>query len=125
MNRIEYEKSICQRLHRAELVDFHRVTFADGTAPKVAHCHDNVNRWVKENPGATAVRGWVTVADSGLSIGLAPHSVVRTEDGQMFDITPLENEYYRQSMRFIPHEGNDGEFFSMTESNVLMECQYP
>jgi len=89
MTRSEYEKSVCDRLSHATHVRFRLVSFADGTAPEVGDCHRNADRWVQENPGATVVRGWVTYANFGLSIGLAAHSVVRTRDGQFLDITPL------------------------------------
>ena len=72
--------------------------------------------------GAMVVRGWVTYADFGVSIGLTAHSVVRDRDGQLFDITPLGNERDRVGMWFVPHVGTEQEFKTMQQSNVFMRC---
>lgn len=122
MTRTEYEKSVCSRLAQAVRVPYRGVSFADGSAPVMSACHQNVGRWVEENTGTTVVRGWVTYADYGLSIGLTAHSVVRDPDGQLIDITPLGNERDRTEMRFVPHIGSEQEFRSMKESNVFIEC---
>lgn len=90
--------------------------------PQVADCHANVDKWVEANPGTVAVRGWVTYADFGLSIGLTAHSVVREPDGQLFDITPLESKGVRPTMRFVPHVGDEQEFLTMRESKAFIEC---
>jgi hypothetical protein len=80
--------------------------------PSIARCHDNVDRWVQDNPGGRPVRGWVTVGtDGGTKTLLTHHSVVRTEDGRLFDITPLEREAIRVEMRFVPHDGRKSDFF--------------
>ncbi len=68
------------------------------------------------------VRGWVTYADFGLTIGLTAHSVVQDRDGQLFDITPLGNECDRAGMRFIPHIGTEQEFTSMREAEIYINC---
>ena len=93
------KRRCCQRLHEAEHVLFREVWFADGSVPQSSHCHDNVDRWVKENSGTTAVRGWVTNAE----FSLTAHSVVRGADGGLFDITPLETKdpRIRAAMCFI------------------------
>jgi len=61
-------------------------------------------------------------ADFGISIGLTAHSVVRDQNGQLIDITPLGNERDRVGMRFVPHIGTEQEFKSMKDSNVFIEC---
>lgn len=124
MTRIEYEKSICDRLSQASHVIFRRVFFTDGSLPVQSACHQNAVRWVEENPGATVVRGWVTYADFGVSIRLTAHSLIRERDGQLFDITPLGNERDRDSMRFIPNLGDEQSFVSMTESDIFIDCRY-
>lgn len=121
MTRAEYEASICGRLSEAEHVPFRQV-FLDNWQPSVARCHENVDRWVQANAGAIALRGWVTYASFGTSLALTAHSVVRGLDGILFDITPLENEYYRRGMRFIPHVGEDQLFFSMTVLDLEIRC---
>lgn len=122
MLRAEYEASICQRLPQATHVRFRKESLGDWQ-PKVRECHSNVDRWVEANPGDTAVRGWVTYKDFGVVIVLTAHSVVRGADEQLFDITPLENEYYRKTMRFIPHLGDEQVFFSMKTLGVNIDCR--
>lgn len=120
--REEYEKSICERLREAKPIPLQKVVFADGSEPQASRCYENVDRWVKENSGATAVRGWVTYADFGSSTGLTAHSVIRDRDGQPFDITPLGNERDRLGMRFVPHIGTEQEFKTMKEANIFIKC---
>jgi hypothetical protein len=122
MNRTEYEKSVCTRLAKAAHITFRKVSFADGSRPLPSACHQNAEKWVTENPGATVVRGWVTYADFGVSIGLTAHSVIRDYDGQLFDITPLENERYRPGMRFVPHFGIEEEFTAMKRLGIFIQC---
>ena len=119
--RVDYEASICQRLCQAERVPFRSVSLEDWR-PKVSDCHRNVDTWIEANRGATAVRGWVTYASLGVAIGLTAHSVVRGPDGRLFDITPLENEYYRSTMRFIPHLGDEQLFFAMKDLGIYINC---
>ena len=121
--RADYEASICQRLGQAEHVKFRAVSLPGGR-PKVADCHCNVNIWVKENPGTTVVRGWVTRVDFGLCVELAAHSVVRGPDGKLFDITQLENENegYRTAMLFVPHLGDEQLFFEMEKLANTIRC---
>jgi hypothetical protein len=121
MTRNNYDMSICKRLSQAERVRFQEVSLPNW-CPTVADCHGNVDKWVEANPGTVAVRGWVTYADFGLSIGLTAHSVVRGPDGQLFDITPLESRGVRPAMRFVPHLGDEQLFLSMKELNIFIEC---
>lgn len=122
MTRTEYEESVCHRLDGAVRVPYRKVFFADGSEPLPSACHQNADRWVQENRGAMVVRGWVTYADFGLSVGLTAHSVVQDRDGQLFDITPLGNERDRIGMQFVPHVGTEQEFKTMQQSNVFMRC---
>jgi|ERR1700685_1155363 len=122
MTRIEYEKSICQRLAEATQVSHRKVLFADGSLPVQSVCHQNVDRFIKENSGYKVVRGWVTYADFGLSVGLTAHSVIQDRDGQLIDITPLGNERDRPGMRFVRHIGTEQEFRSMRDCGISIEC---
>ncbi len=121
LNREDYITSICKRLGEAEHVPFKPVS-SDGWNPEVAHCHRNVDKWVEANPGHTAVRGWVTYASFGNSLGLTAHSVVRDANGRLFDITPLENEYYRVNMNFISHVGDEQTFFAIKNLGICIAC---
>jgi hypothetical protein len=122
MTRTEYMESICACLPRASHIAYQKVRFADGTLPPPGACHQNADRFAKENPGARVARGWVTYADFGLSTGLTAHSVTQGQDGQLFDITPLENERYRVGMQFVPHTGTEQEFVTMKELGIFIEC---
>ena len=121
MVRGDYEALVCRRLAMAEHVPFREVSISDWH-PKVGDCHVNVDTWVKANPCTLAVRGWVTYASFGVATGLTAHSVVRENDGQLFDITPLVNEEYRAPMRFIPHVGDEQVFFAMVKLDIFINC---
>lgn len=115
-------KSICERLAQASPVIFREVSFADGSLPVESACHQNADKWVKENPGTVVVRGWVTYVDLGVSIELTAHSVIRDRDGQLFDITPLGDKRDRAGMRFLSHVGTEQEFAKIKESGIFIEC---
>ena len=119
--RAEYEASICKGLRDAKPVPFKQVSHGDWR-PEVGECHRNVDEWVAAHQGTAPVRGWVTIGSSGVTTRLTAHSVVRDADGQLMDITPLENEYYRVSMRFVPHIGDDQTFFAMKNAWNEIDC---
>ena len=122
MTGAEYVADICKRLDQAERVPFRRVS-PEGWRPKVAECHQNVDAWVKANPGTAAVRGWVTYASFGdLGVGLTAHSVVQDTDGRLFDITPLLDESLRRGMRFVRHVGDEAMFFAAKKISVSLNC---
>jgi hypothetical protein len=77
------------------------VRFEDGTAPKAAACHDNVDRWVRENPNCRAARGWVIETEMAGHVTFVAHSAVEEGDGRLADIT------LPGSHRFLRHEGPD------------------
>ena len=120
--RAEYEKSVCQRLGRAKPVPFRKALFADGSEPQQSRCHQNVDRWVRENPGTNVVRGWVDYMPAVTGRMLTAHSVVQDTDGNLLDITPVADERVRPSMRFVPHTGDERLFFSMKELDIFIEC---
>ena len=123
LDRDGYRHSICQRLRSAQIVPFVKIRI--GTwEPQVGHCHENVDQWVRSNPSHMPLRGWVTLVESDDAVQLTPHSVVRDQDGDTFDITPLENETIRPSMRFVPHIGDEAKFFSLMNSfQPFLACE--
>ena len=126
MDRSKYEAEICQRLEQAERIPFRHVS-TDGWEPTIAHCHYNVNEWVRRNPRDSAVRGWVTNGSFGAIINVTAHSVVRGTDGTRFDITPVYDEEHRgerirQGMKFIEHVGSDEEFFAIEAQGHTFGC---
>jgi len=120
--RAQYEKSICHQLNEAKPVPFQKVIFADNSEPQANSCHENVDRWVKENPGTSVVRGWVDYMASVNGQMLTAHSVVRTSDGNLLDITPLADERVRPAMRFVPHVGDENLFSSLRQSSIFIDC---
>jgi len=121
ITRASYEASICARLNRVVEVPFAEVTL-DGWAPGIADCHENVNRWVEAHPGCVAVRGWIVHMSFGpLGCGLTAHSVVRTPDGGLIDITPVHAGAPRGGP-FVEHQGEEALFFAMKALGVEMRC---
>ncbi len=120
--RSDYEASIRKRIYQAQPVPFRKVSFRNGDDAQVSECHRNVDRWVEENPGTAAVRGWVTCMDFQIAIRLTAHSVVRDTDGHLFDITPLGNERERSGMNFVAHLGDEQIFCAIKESGIFIDC---
>jgi hypothetical protein len=108
----EIRKGICARRSLAVSIEIRSVAFKNGERPEANKCHENVERWVEENPDCVAVRGWL---DSG---GLLDaHSVIADADGRLFDIT-------RRNPRllFVRHEDGDGDFFALLPANNQIHC---
>jgi hypothetical protein len=49
--------------------------------PKAACCHDNVDAWVKANPGSRSIRGWLIQGGCDPIFIIAAHSIVQRRDG--------------------------------------------
>ena len=121
MTRAEYEASICARLAQGVEVPFVEVAL-DGWTPRIAGCHENVDAWVEAYPDFAAVRGWVIHMSFGpLGNGLTAHSVVRTPNGALIDITPIKMGAPRGGL-FVEHEGDDALFFAMKALGIEMQC---
>jgi len=102
-----YFARLNERLGDAEHFPFKRVRIGDWE-PLQNRCHDNVDRWVIENQGCEAVRGWLIGASSGDGGKMyIAHSIVR-EGGDSYDITPLNPPDLR--LQFLRHEGTQMEF---------------
>lgn len=113
----EYEILICSSREFAVILPFVDVS-SHGWVPIVSNCHSNVDRWVAENPGCRAVRGWICYISFGLcGERLTGHSVVRTSDGSLIDITPVPPGAQRAEL-FIEHRGNLSLFFAMSRHDI-------
>lgn len=124
MDREKYRRDICDALaHVACCIPLMNVRFESG-APQIGECHQNVDRYVLENRGFTAVRGWVTIPSLGTT-ARAAHSVVMSPDGDLFDITPFADERERHATRFVPHVGDDQSFKDEREFQPLFHCDCP
>jgi hypothetical protein len=80
-----------------------------GWKPARGECHDNVDRWVALYPEARAVRGWRHEPFEGLGHRFVAHSVVRSSDGELVDVTLSASQGPR---RFIEHPGSERDFFA-------------
>jgi hypothetical protein len=105
----KYFAALCLKRADARLVPFRTVEFRDGVRPSANTCHANVDRWVAENPGDAAMRGWLLQSHFG-AMRIIAHSVVRSSGGSLFDLTPLGDERERPSLTFLEHVGNQDEF---------------
>ena len=94
---VHRRRRYAKRRHRRE------VRFSDGSSPDPTRCHDNVRRFIAENPIAVRVAGWLILYDGRY----LAHSMVRDRK-KVFDITPSDYE-----LRFILHVGSDDEFRKM------------
>lgn len=126
ITRAEYESAVCGLTAGAGVPDYRVVSPKDWT-PAVSDCHKNVDRWVRENPGQAAVRGWVFYMPYAFETGesgsvYTAHSVVRDCDGSLYDITPLGDERVRPSSRFVPHLGLEPEFWELEQTNRCIYC---
>jgi len=82
------------------------VTFRNGDAPKAHECHDNVRRWVLENPGSGPVEGWILSGAGAFGCVFDAHSIINLPDGSFLDITPRPSD----PVRFLRHDGDAAEF---------------
>ncbi len=82
--------------------------------PLARNCHDNVNLWCDSNEGYEPVRGWLYFDLVGTMdrVMFVQHSVVRTPEGDLVDITPSNAG---QDYPFIPATEIDDEFFAKEE----------
>jgi hypothetical protein len=98
-----YFRELRARRSEAKPVEFRQVRFNDGTEPEFWKCHDNVARWVNEDPDYLVALGWL-LASGGLL--LDRHSVVRGPDGTLFDLTPMHGP----RPPFLEHRGTSEEY---------------
>jgi hypothetical protein len=115
-------KSLYARRKEAVVVPYEPRTMTSGP-PTERDCHNNVDRWVLEQPDHKSVRGWLVFDRTGdeiarriLSLALprpvslcrfTAHSVVEAPGGRLFDLTPSN---VSQRYPFLRHQGPDGEF---------------
>ena len=61
-----------------------------GWEPKPACSHENVDAWVRANPGSKSIRGWLIQGGCDPTFIIAAHSIVQRRDGSLIDITPTD-----------------------------------
>lgn len=76
-------------------------------------CHHNVTEWCALEPTYKVVRGWLYFDLTGCSVArFVAHSVVRAEDGNLYDITPSNAS---QDYPFLEGNLSEGEFTKLVE----------
>lgn len=76
-------------------------------------CHENVNRWCRENPGDKPVRGWLVTGEYLFD----RHSVVDRGQNCLLDITLPDSAH----SRFLIHDEIDGEFDTLPNQVVAVD----
>ena len=68
--------------------------------PDPNDCHNNVTVFCRQNPGFTPVRGWLYFDFRGqeVFVKFLAHSVVKTPEGNLVDITPSKR---RQAYQYL------------------------
>jgi hypothetical protein len=93
----------------------------DDWRPAAKFCHANVEEWVMRSPEYGIVRGWVIFdlsADPSASrFRFAAHSVIRTPEGKLLDITPSA---VSQPYPFIHHPGTTEDFDDLRKRYQVM-----
>jgi hypothetical protein len=106
------KNELIQRLaHRADTLccSYIGETFPDAEARR-GRCHENVQRWLKENPGSRRVWGWLIDRDYLETAGyitFAAHSIIQSTDGEFVDITLREDQ---SRYGFLSSDLNETEF---------------
>jgi hypothetical protein len=107
--------SLYARRQEAVVVPYEPQTMTSGP-PTEHECHNNVDRWVLEQPNHKSVRGWLVFEwneTARLILPMLPlcrftaHSVVEASDGRLFNLTPSKAS---RRYPFLRHHGPDGEF---------------
>jgi len=113
-----------QRLNEAVILQRGNVETSE-LQPNPQECHRNVALWCERDGNSTPVQGWL-VADysvTGIAINVQffAHSVVRTESGDLIDITP---NTLNRSYRFLIHDAADGDFDEMVNAKKISSVIY-
>lgn len=116
-----YFDSLLRRRADAREAVRRSVTFADGTAPRPNDCHANTARWSAQDGDLVPAHGWLIEADDGHFARFVAHSLLRSGDGALVEITPLG----QARPRFLEHEGAVAEFFALLPRNNSITWPLP
>ncbi len=108
MNLADYAIALHQRVGDGVRVPVRPATVGEWKAE--AHfCHANTIEWCKRSPGDTRVPGWLyfDLLDMFGHVRFAAHSVVRTQAGELIDITPSE---LTRPYPFLPAEEDHSQY---------------
>jgi hypothetical protein len=90
-------------------------------------CHQNSERWARDNSGWKAIDGWLVFDYTSLEplslplVQFNPHSVVEDENGTRVDVTPSRAS---QRYPFLEHEGPRDDFIRIVENISLIRIDY-
>jgi hypothetical protein len=107
-----YFQELIDRVGLAVTVPFSKVRHCDWE-PAKSDCHGNVAYWVDRHPQTEPVRGWLfwSVPVAGQYTFIA-HSVIK-ENGELVDITPIDDNTPREGWVFLQHAGVEEQFMAM------------
>ncbi len=91
-----------------------------GWLPEHNWCHANVDRWIAENQGYKAVRGWL-VFNLFFRMRFSAHSMVEEADGTLIDITPSNAS---RRYPFLRHEGDGDAFMRLVGGFRIQHLDY-
>jgi hypothetical protein len=78
-------------------------------------CHENVNRWCRENPGHKPVRGWLVEGE--YMFMFTRHSVIDRGPAGLLDITLPD----RTCSNFLIHDGSQEEFDTLRNQEMAVD----
>ena len=81
--------ALVDRLQAAPVFAARRSDQIPSWDPVPAACHADVDRWIESHPADMAVRGWLHEPFDGLEHRFVAHSIVRSSDGELIDVTLL------------------------------------
>lgn len=86
-----YGKFLLANISMAESIPFKSVMIG-GVPAKKRECHFNARTFTIENSGYTYQDGWLCIDGGGDSplMTFAAHTIVHSDDGLKFDVTPYE-----------------------------------
>jgi len=117
-----YFARLYERTSDAVNVPFQEVRHG-GWEPKKNGCHPNVAFWTAQHKDCKAVRGWLFwPPDQTGRVKFIAHSVVECQ-GELVDITPIDQNTPREALRFLQHLGTEEKFFNITKNHSQFD--YP
>ena len=88
---VKYGGVLFSKLDTAKVLDFHDV-FIFGEKAKKKECHKNAQCFCTENDSFHVTHGWLVIDSRPTfnSIKFIAHSVVKSPEGKLLDVTPIE-----------------------------------
>ncbi len=111
----ELADRLLKRMRRGECRMVRHAVASDlrGFHTDPSKCHENVDRWCRENPSDKPVRGWLVTG----GFVFDRHSVIDRGPAGLLDITPLPDRTYSD---FLIHDGSQEEFNTLPNQVVAV-----